>query len=65
MTPNTRLIPAWYKRFFANVKSGVPELQAAKMAMVGQDVLIRAKNTDSKFCEQLKQAKTVAPRKWK
>jgi len=57
MTPNTRLIPAWYKRFLTNVKNGVPEMQSAKMAMVGQDVLIRAKNTDPKFCDQLKQAK--------
>lgn len=64
MTPNTRLIPAWYNRFLANVRKGVPELQAAKLSMVGQDALIRAKRTDPEFCKRIEQAKDSAPKKW-
>jgi len=64
MTPNTKLIPAWYNRFLTNIKNGVPELQAAKLAIVGQDALLRAKRTDPEFCKRLEQAKNVAPKKW-
>lgn len=64
MTPNTKLIPAWHNRFLANIKKGVPELQAAKLALVGQDALLRAKRTDLKFCKQLEEAKNIAPKKW-
>lgn len=64
MTPNTKLIPAWYNRFLINVKRGVPELQAAKLSLVGQDALLRAKKTDPEFCKQIEQAKDDAPKKW-
>ena len=64
MIPNTRIVSAWHSRFFANIKKGVPELQAAKVSLVGQDALLRAKRTDPEFCRQLEEAKNTAPKKW-
>lgn len=55
-----RSIPGWYKVFLKNVRNGVPESQAAKMSLIGQDLLIRAKRTDPAFLESLKEAQMVA-----
>jgi len=51
-----RNIPGWYRLFLKNIKNGVTEMQAAKMSLIGQDALIRAKRTDPEFLKRLREA---------
>jgi len=55
-----RPIPGWYRVFLKNIKNGVTEIQAAKMSLIGQDALIRAKRTDPEFLKSLRESQFSA-----
>lgn len=55
-----RVVESWMPNFLALLRSGVPEVHAARMARVGWDRIVEKKRTDQEFSDQFEAAKAVA-----